>query len=93
MAAPRIRFPLTPPATPRTPMPTLPPESHPAWAGLINGSLHHEFTYAAAGMLIFNLNLQWKRDPSRLPQLIGQVRTFFQKYQLLLGHDVVKLFA
>jgi hypothetical protein len=87
------RFLQTPPPAARTPLPTLPPESHPAWAGLINGSIHHEFGYAAAGMLVFNLNLQWKRDPSRLPKLIEQVRTFFQKYQLLLSQDVVKLFT
>jgi hypothetical protein len=94
VADPRIRIPLTPhPATTHTPMPSLPPETHPSWAGLINGSIRHEFGYAAAGMLIFNLNLQWKRDPSRLPQLIGQVRSFFQKYQTLLGQDVVKLFT
>jgi len=49
--------------------------------------------YAAAGMLIFNLNLQWKRDPSKLPVLIRQVRSFFQKYQHLLGGDVQKLFS
>jgi hypothetical protein len=87
------RFLQTPPPAASTPLPTLPPESHPAWAGLINGSIHHEFGYAAAGMLVFNLNLQWKRDPSRLPKLIEQVRTFFQKYQLLLSQDVVKLFT
>jgi hypothetical protein len=74
-------------------MPALPPETHPAWSGLIKGAIHHEFGYAAAGMLVFNLNLQWKRDPARLPQLIEQVRNFFQKYQPLLGHDIVKLFT
>jgi len=76
-----------------TPAPDLPPESHPAWARLIQGHVFHEFGYAAAGMLVFNLNLQWKRDPSKLPVLIRQVRSFFQKYQHLLGGDVQKLFS
>jgi hypothetical protein len=71
----------------------LPASNHPAWAGLIKGSVRHEFSYAAAGMLVFNLNLQWKRDASRLPQLIEQVRTFFQKYQHLLSNDIVRVFT
>jgi hypothetical protein len=60
---------------------------------LIKGSLRHDFAYAAAGVLVFNLNLQWKRDPSRLPQLIEQARAFFQRYQHLLGQDIARLFA
>jgi hypothetical protein len=71
----------------------LPGENHPAWASLIKGSIHHEWSFAAAGMLIFNLNLQWKRDPSRLPQLIEQVRSFFQRYHSLLDHDIARLFT
>jgi hypothetical protein len=76
-----------------TPGPELPPDEHPAWTKLIVGHATHEFSYAAAGMLVFNLNLQWKRDPSKLPLLIKQVRAFFQKYQHLLGGDVQKLFS
>jgi len=76
-----------------TPIPELPPEEHRVWARLIEGRISHEFSYAAAGMLVFNLSLQWKRDPSKLPLLIKQVRTFFQKYQQLLGGDVQKLFG
>lgn len=74
-----------------TPAPELPPETHPIWAKLISGVVSHEFSYAAAGMLVFNLNLQWKRDPSKLPLLAKQVRAFFQKYQHLLGGDVQQL--
>lgn len=76
-----------------TPVPEVPPEEHPVWAKLLAGQVSHDFTYAAAGMLVFNLNLQWKRDPAKLPLLIKQVRTFFQKYQHLLGGDVQKLFS
>jgi hypothetical protein len=76
-----------------TPIPELPAEDHPVWANLIAGKIAHEFSYAAAGMLAFNLNLQWKRDPLRLPLLIKQIRTFFQKYQHLLGGDLQKLFG
>jgi hypothetical protein len=71
----------------------LPTESHPAWAGLIKGTINHEWSYAAAGMLIFNLNLQWRRDPSRLPLLIDQVRSFFQRYNQLLSQDIAKIFT
>jgi hypothetical protein len=71
----------------------LPPPSHPAWAGLVRGTIRHEFGYAAAGMLVFNSNLQWRRDPSRLPQLVEQVRSFFQKYQHLLSHDIARVFT
>ena len=76
-----------------TPLLDLPLEDHPVWARLIEGVIAHEFSYAAAGMLIFNLNLQWRRDPAKLPLLTRQVRTFFQKYQHLLGGDVQKLFS
>jgi hypothetical protein len=76
-----------------TPLPELPSESHPVWAELVKGTVSHEFSYAAAGMLVFNLNLQWKRDPSKLFALTKQVRAFFQKYQHLLGGDVQKLFS
>jgi hypothetical protein len=75
------------------PVAELPDEQHPVWALLIEGQVSHEFSYAAAGMLVFNLNLQWRRDPARLPLLIKQVRTFFQKYMHLLGGDVQKLFG
>jgi len=76
-----------------TPVPELPLETHPVWSRLIEGAVSHEFSYAAAGMLVFNLNLQWKRDPAKLPLLTRQVRTFFQKYQHLLGGDLQKLFS
>jgi len=71
----------------------LPPENHPTWARLVDGTIRHEFSYAAAGMLLFNLNIQWRRDPARLPLLIQQVRAFFQKYQHLLVWDIQKLFT
>jgi hypothetical protein len=73
--------------------PTLPPEKHPTWARLIDGTVRHEFSYAAAGMLLFTLNIQWRRDPDRLPLLIQQSRAFFQKYQHLLLWDIQKLFT
>ena len=87
---PYVRHPtsLTP-----TPSAELPYEDHPVWARLIQGQVTHEFSYAAAGMLVFNLNLQWQRDPLKLPLLIKQIRTFFQKYQHLLGGDVQELFS
>ena len=76
-----------------TPIPETPPESHPVWGKLVKGIVSHEFSYFAAGMLVFNLNLQWKRDPSKLSSLIRHIRAFFQKYQHLLGGDVQKLFG
>jgi hypothetical protein len=69
-----------------------PPDAHPTWEELIKNPCLHEFRYAAAGMLIFNLNLQWKRDPTKLMVLVKQVRDFFRKYQHLLGDDIRKLF-
>jgi hypothetical protein len=68
-----------------TPIPELPPEDTSGVGAADRGRISHEFSYAAAGMLVFNLNLQWKRDPSKLPLLIKQIRTFFQKYQHLLA--------
>lgn len=76
-----------------TPAPDSPPEDHPVWTRLVKGELPYEFNYSAAGMLIFNFNLQWQRDPSRLPLLIKQTRSFFQKYHHLLSGDVAKLFS
>jgi hypothetical protein len=71
----------------------IPDESHPVWAGLIEGTIKHDFGYAAASMLLFNLNLQWRRDPGRLPQLIQNARTFFGRYQQLLSADIAQLFT
>lgn len=95
MEFPPRRSHLTPIPATRTPTPTieLPEASHPVWRGLIEGSIEHEWSYAAAGMLIFNLNLQWKREPSRLPQLIEQLRSFFERYRALLGRDIARVFA
>ena len=95
VAHPFNRSPLTPIPPTRTPTPVLalPGENHPAWVALVSGSIRHDWSYAAAGMLIFNLNLQWKRDPSRLSQLIEQLRSFFQRYHSLLGHDIAKVFT
>jgi hypothetical protein len=59
---------------------------------MIKSPKDHEFRYAAAGMLVFNLNLQWKNDPSKLGLLIKQARVFFNKYQHLLVDDIHKLF-
>ena len=75
-----------------SPLPDLPPTTHPAWGELIRNPHCHEFKYAAAGMLIFNLNLQWKRDPSKLGALVKQAHEFFRKYQVLLTNDLGKLF-
>ena len=83
---------LTPIPLAATPPQPLPAESHPAWAGLIKGQITHEFGYAAAGMLLFNLNIQWKRDSARLPLLVQQARSFFQRYQHLLNHDIQRVF-
>jgi hypothetical protein len=80
------------PAT-STPTPIVPPGTHPVWSGLIKGIIHHEFSYAAASMLLFNLNLQWQRDPTRLPHLVQQTREFFQKYHHLLAGDIQRLFS
>jgi len=44
-------------------------------------------------MLLFNLNLQWRRDPKRLPELIQKARAFFGKYQHLLLADIERLFT
>ena len=92
MSEPPRRYPryLTPGPTP---IPELPAESHPVWSRLVKGEIPHEFGYAAAGMLVFNLNLQWQRAPSRLPLLVQQTRSFFQKYHHLLSVDVQKLFS
>jgi hypothetical protein len=83
----------TPVPVTSTPAPALPPESHPVWAGLIKGIVQHDFSYTAAGMLLFNLNLQWRREPARLPLLVEQARAFFQRYHHLLAGDIQKLFS
>lgn len=71
----------------------LPPDTHPGWARLIKGESRHPFSYPAAGMLVFNCNLQWQRDPTKLFPLIRQVRSFFQKYNQLLASDISRLFG
>lgn len=76
----------------RLPSVGFPPDDHPAWERLIKNPKLHEFKYAAAGMLMFNLNLQWKRDPGRLPSLAEQARTFVRKYRHLLARDIHEVF-
>jgi hypothetical protein len=63
------------------------------WSALIKGLVPHAFGYVAAGMLLFNLNLQWKRDPARLPLLVQQARAFFQRYHHLVAEDMQRLFS
>ena len=93
MPTPPRRYKRYPTPIELTPIPELPVDSHPVWSQLVKGQLPYEFGYAAAGMLIFNLNLQWQRDPARLPLLVQQTRSFFQKYHHLLSGDVQKLFS
>jgi hypothetical protein len=76
----------------RLPQPEFPSDMHPTWETLVKNPEMHEFGYPAAGMLVFNLNLQWRREPSKLPGLSKQVRDFFRKYQHLLANDIRQLF-
>jgi hypothetical protein len=75
-----------------SPPPEFPTDGHPTWQKLIENPSLHEFRYAAAGMLIFNLNLQWKREPAKRPALVQQAQAFFRKYQRLLAEDIRQLF-
>jgi hypothetical protein len=85
-------FRVSTPGPTRASLPELPPDTHPAWESMIKNPDRHEFKFAAAGMLIFNLNLQWKNDPGKLSTLVRQARAFFFKYQHLLANDIQRIF-
>jgi hypothetical protein len=85
---------LSTPSPIRVPVPAeLPPDTDPTWDRMIQSPEGHEFRYAAAGMLMFNLSLQWRHDPTKLRSLARQARDFFQKYQHLLANDIRELFG
>ncbi len=70
----------------------VPAPSHPTWAMLIRGDIQHKFKTAAPGMLFFNLQASYKRDPTRLIEHIGEARRFFERYESMLAEDVRVLF-
>lgn len=70
----------------------VPAASHPTWAKLIRGEVDHQFTKAAASMLLFNLRLQHKESPAKLTQHVDEARKFFEKYENVLADDIRKLF-
>jgi hypothetical protein len=65
---------------------------HPAWEKLIKGEIKHKFSNAAASMLFFHLQAQYKRDPARLGEQIAQARAFFSKYEKILAEEIRVLF-
>lgn len=70
----------------------VPPESHPAWAKLVKGEIDHKFGPASAGMLLFNLRLKYKKNPSSLHDCVREAHTFFERYQNIFVNDMKILF-
>ncbi|HET9930180.1 MAG TPA: hypothetical protein VFQ35_05825 [Polyangiaceae bacterium] len=66
--------------------------NHPTWEKLVKGEVKHKFAAASASMLFFNLQSQYKRDPSKLPDLVGEAQKFFEKYEVSLETDIATLF-
>jgi hypothetical protein len=60
----------------------------PSWEKLIKGQIKHKFSNAAASMLFFHLQAQYKRDPSRLEDQIAQAHAFFAKYERILADEI-----
>ncbi len=69
----------------------IPPATDPVWSKLIKGAAEYQFKQASAGMLVFNLRAQYKRDPSRFAALIEDARKFFLKYESVLGSELQQL--
>lgn len=69
------------------------PISHPAWEKLIKGQINHQFSQASAGLLLFNLQQSYKKDPSKLQECIQQAADFFKKYESILIEDSKKIFG
>jgi hypothetical protein len=65
---------------------------HPSWKKLITGELKPKFANASASMLFFNLQMQHRRDPSKLREHIGEAQRFFQKYEKVLAEDIQIIF-
>jgi hypothetical protein len=71
----------------------VPAPSHPTWAKLIRGEVQHKFKAAAAGMLFFNLQSLYKKDPTTLRVQVEEARKFFGRYEAILTEDVRVLFT
>jgi hypothetical protein len=71
----------------------IPALSHPSWEKLIKGEIKHKFSNAAASMLFFHLQSQYKRDPSRLDDHIAQAHAFFVKYERVLADEIRAVFG
>lgn len=70
----------------------IPADSHPMWRKLIGAEINHKFSVASAGLLFFNLQMKYKKDPSVLSPCIKEARAFFEKYESVLTTDIVTLF-
>lgn len=70
----------------------LPTPSDPRWASLLTGTINHKFSNAAASMLIFQLKARVKRNPADMSACVGEMHTFFAKYQNMLRDDIRAIF-
>ena len=70
----------------------IPALHHPSWEKLIKGEIKHKFTNAAASMLFFHLQAQYRRDPRKIEEQIAQARAFFTKYEKILADEIRVLF-
>jgi hypothetical protein len=71
----------------------IPPPTHPSWVDLIKGQTQHRFSLPSAGMLVFNLQRDYRRDPSRLADHVELARRFFEKNEKRLQADIARLFG
>ena len=71
----------------------IPPVSDPGWLKLVTGQKQIRSSNLSYNMLMFNIQLRYKNDPSpaNVPKLIAQAREFFVKYEGLLKSEIASL--
>ncbi|MBI4905026.1 MAG: hypothetical protein HY820_15420 [Acidobacteria bacterium] len=67
----------------------IPSASHPTWRQLVAGEKEVRSSNLSFNMLIFNLRLRYRKDPSptTMAKLAGDCHAFFVKYEKMLESE------
>jgi hypothetical protein len=76
-------------------MSMVPPSKHPEWKKLVTGERDLKTTQLAINMLLTNIRLKYKRDPSpaNVNQLIEHMRELFVKFENTFKAELNQLFG
>jgi hypothetical protein len=73
----------------------LPKKTDPRWKALVTGSVQHQFKMVAAGLCVARNQRILAKDssPAALEAALGEVFTFFEKYESILTDDITAIFG